>query len=115
MAKIPTVKVQHGDDFMIINEADFDAAVHTLYGESGEDASPEGSAPAAPPPAGPPQPGSKPDAPVLDLKHVGFGKYHVTVDGEPLKHDGGEDDGKPVVFASKDEAQAALDEYAAAA
>lgn len=30
---LETVKVQHGDGYMIINKSDFDAMVHKLYEE----------------------------------------------------------------------------------
>lgn len=47
---LPTVKVKSGDSFAIINESDFDAAVHEHYEAP--------AAPPPPPPAPPPPPGS---------------------------------------------------------
>ena len=86
---IATVKVEceecpHG--FMLVNESDFDPAVHVRYG-------------AKPKPDGI-------DARVT-LKHRGAGKYHVLVDGKAVaaqaEKDGPTED---VVFDSKDAAEA---------
>ncbi len=33
MNQVPTIKIKHGDDYMVINEADFDASAHDIYGE----------------------------------------------------------------------------------
>lgn len=37
MPTLPTVKIQRGDGFAVINESDFDEDEHTLYGESSDE------------------------------------------------------------------------------
>ena len=96
MSGVPTVKVQHPDnpdDYMIINESDFDAKVHKPFEEKD---------------------GSSDDLPAgYEAKHAGGGRWKAFVDGEPLKYaDGHEKAGGPAIFASKDEAVAALKVYA---
>lgn len=100
MSGIPTVKVKHPDapgDFMIINESDFDKNVHELF---------DGTA----------NGGSTGDLPAgYEAKHSGGGKYKALVNDEPLKYgDDHEKAGEPAVFASKDDALAALKAFAAA-
>lgn len=95
MGKIPTVQVQHpdGDGFMLINEADFDPSVHTRYGQDGELALPDGTS----------------------LQKIPGGRFKALVGDDALKYPEGHDKaGKDVVFASQEEAVAAIEEYVAA-
>ena len=34
MSQIPTVKIKSGDDYLIINEDDFDETIHELFDET---------------------------------------------------------------------------------
>ena len=33
---LETIKIKHGDDFMIINKVDFDSEIHEIFGEKKE-------------------------------------------------------------------------------
>jgi hypothetical protein len=99
MARLPTIKIQRGDGYVIINESDFDPERHTRYGD-------------APEPAKKAAKGGDPvsEGSVAEVEHTGGGWYVVRIGDAFLRGEGGE----PVKFKGSDAAQAALDEYRAA-
>jgi len=131
MGSIPTVKVVHGDGYMVINKPDFDPEIHELYDEVAAKAkekkgSKEKEPPAEPKEAPPGDDGDdskdgddgdsgepKDDEPgdlVLETEHAGHGWYIAKVNDTPLM----KDDGKsPIKFKGEAAAKAALEEYAA--
>lgn len=95
MGNVPTIRVNFGESYAVINEADFDPAVHVRWGEK--------------PPAPPADGGELPEG--YEAKHIGRGKYKAMVNGVALP-DGNPDKPGDLLFESKDEALAALRKHA---